>query len=455
MRPYREFAPRAVSTVKQSGQRTFGSALLALTVIEGDDLPVDEKQAKFWGRGYRVVFYGCSVSPEGRVSYFQNKNGDSKNSGYPVLSAKTLQELRRLLLKVPDDHSRLPPAGRRLVIQTTATKQLVVRVYDRANLPDSVLEIIRTSRADIKPWSLQFAPEKVGSESEFSKSGIQVPWPRPTSPDGSLYAAQGYYEIVISSPKQPALRELREPEVNRHIDGLFGAFFTPDGRFLLVQSTHPAIRIYDTKTWEQVESLPNLPTDAVAYFPDTDWRLAVFASSAGKIGLWDSGMRREIAQFGTGAELLDAAFSPDHSLVAVATQEKNEANKDEIRVRVWRVDGGLLSELRPSDQIQPLGLSRFSRISGLLAWWSDSQHLLSIVRPDGFFTNHNLALWDVKTGRYRGELSGCTTSIDRFMVSPQTGLVFADCYLSGLCMWNGFSDTRRVTEFEWSLAHQD
>ena len=230
----------------------------------------------------------------------------------------------------------------------------MIRVYDRANLPDAVLEIIKIVRVRFATWTINFCPEKTGSPAEFSQAGIEVRWPQATNPDGSLEATQVVNEIVISNPTQGDFRWLREPEVHRHVDALFGPFFSPNGRFLLVQSTHPAVRIYDTRTWEQVRTLPGLPSDVVRYFPDKNWKLGVFASSKGDIGLWDSHKRRQIANLASGKELMDAEFSPDHSLVAVAFQSMTDVHPGGLRARIWRTNGTRVSELEPSNEIEPL-----------------------------------------------------------------------------------------------------
>lgn len=451
VRDYRQSPLETVDGIDPSGHTIAASALLRITVVEGDDLPIDEKHARIFGDGYLIVTYGCSVSANGRISYFRSSSSGVSGSGYPDLTSKDLLELKRLLQDLPDDHSQLPPAGRRLAIQATTAGGVVVRVYDRANLPDRVLEIIRINRAGVTPWSIHFPPEKAGSTAEFWQADLRVHWPLATSPDGSLVVSQGNYELVISGPTKGELHELREPEVNRHIDGLFGSFFSPDGRYLLVQSTHPAVRIYETKTWEQVQTLPSLPPDVVRYFPDKDWELGVFASSKGDIGLWDSHTGRTITSLHTGEQLMDAAFSPDHSLVAFALSSKTE-EQESLRVRIWRTNGTSVSELNPWDQIQPPGLSRFSTRAGLLAWWPDNEHLLTIVRPNAFFTDHNLALWNANTGRYEGDLSGCPNWIERFMVSTQDGRVFAECYAEGLRMWDGSGAINRITKFEQSLS---
>jgi len=429
-------------------------ALLTITVIEGDDLPVQERQAELWGNNYRIVTYGCSVSTKGRVSYFQYDSGGFKGSGYPVLPKHDLKRLRLLAANLPDDHSQLPLPGRRLIIEAAISGKRSVRVYDRANMPDAVLQIIRLTGAGIQPWTIHFPPEKVAPADEFVAAGIPIPSYERVSPDGSLKVAQGYYNVAIVSPTQPRIRELREPEINRHIDSLFGAVFTPDGRYLLLQSSRPAIRIYDTKTWEAVDRLPGLPADTVAYYPDTDWKQAVFASSKGDMGLWNSSAEREVSNFGIG-EILDVAFSPNHSLVAVAWQAKGNDRDGALHVRVWRADNGsLAAELQPSEQIEQIGEAGYAKMSGMLAWWPDSEYLLTIVRPHGFFTDRNIAVWNVLSGRYRGDLSGCNTWIDRFIVSAEHERVFAECHGGGLLMWDAATHIKRIAEFERSLVQQ-
>jgi WD40 repeat protein len=426
--------------------------LLTITVIEGDDLPVQKEQIEPLGNNYRIVTYGCSVSTKGRVSYFQYDSGGFKGSGYPILPKQNLKQVKLLAANLLDDHSQLPPPGRRLIIQAATSGKTSVRVYDRANMPDAVLQIIRLAGASIQPWTIHFPPEKVASAAELSAAGIPVPSYDRVSPDGSLKVAQGYHNVVVGSPTQPAIRELQEPEINRHIDSLFGAVFTPGGRYLLLQSSRPAIRIYDTKTWEPVDGLPGLPADAVAYYPDTDWKRAVFASSKGDMGLWNSSTQRELRNFGIG-EILDVAFSPDHSLVAVAWQAKNNDTDGALRVQVWRTDSGsLAAELQPSEQIEQIGVARYAKVSGMLGWWPDSEYLLTIVRPHGFFTDRNIAIWNAQSGRYRGDLSGCNTWIDRFIVSAENGRVFAECYGGGLIIWDAGARIKQIAEFERSLV---
>lgn len=74
------------------------------------------------------------------------------------------------------------------------------------------------------------------------------------------------------------VHEMHQPANGPSYVYMYAAWFTPDGRHLLVLSSVPDIRIYDTSTWEQVDKLPGVPSDAVAYYPSRDWKhgVAVF-----------------------------------------------------------------------------------------------------------------------------------------------------------------------------------
>ncbi len=60
-------------------------------------------------------------------------------------------------------------------------------------------------------------------------------------------------------------------------------------------SNLPAIYIYDTQTWRQVDSLPGLPSGGVAYYPSTNWKHGVVISAADKAELWNATATRTLA----------------------------------------------------------------------------------------------------------------------------------------------------------------
>src|SRR5262245_9351910 len=129
--------------------------------------------------------------------------------------------------------------------------------------------------------------------------------------------------------------------------------FTPDGRFLLLESSEPALLIYDTKTWRRLHAPPDdMPRDAIAYITAPTTKRAIYLSKSVALALWDAGQLREIAKLDCSVRLDCAAFSPDESLVAVATAHKFSGDYwGTFRIRIWRVgDGTLAHELRPFER---------------------------------------------------------------------------------------------------------
>src|SRR6185437_15301136 len=94
------------------------------------------------------------------------------------------------------------------------------------------------------------------------------------------------------------------------------AHFTPDGRYLLLLTTLPGMMIYDTKDWQLVGSLPDLPADASRYYPSSDWKHGVAVSANTGVALWDAEARRQTAKIDAEGELSEVSFSPDETMVA-------------------------------------------------------------------------------------------------------------------------------------------
>lgn len=295
-----------------------------------------------------------------------------KGGGYPVISKGDLQRLKQLLANLPDDHAYLPPAGRRLVLQVPDGNQVLAKVYDRANMPYEVMEILRLSQSRIKSWALTFDTQRRWVADQFSIIGaftlsphgkyivsatengpikfwntdsqtmvkseplsptpLRGGWtmsPAPVqdvrfSPDGSMAVVGGFGDVdVYDARTWKGIRRLSEIVEGHH--RLSCPRFTPDGRFLLVQSAEPALRIFDTKIWEPRAPLADMPPDAVTYFPAQNGESAIYTTAAGVIALWNQSQRHMAAQLDNNGRILSLAFSPDQSLVAVVTaHEKND-----------------------------------------------------------------------------------------------------------------------------------
>jgi WD40 repeat protein len=466
-----------------------------ITAVEGDDRKPDDKTASLFGPDSFITRYGCSVSIDGTISFFQVTPLDVKGSGPENLPKENLEKLNHLIAHLPDDGSHLPPPGRRLIFRVATRDDVLVRVYDRANAPDEILEILRLTQSRIKSWAPSIEPlskwnagasdyyggfslsadgmQIVSSSAngplkiwdaqsfallkEFPLAFIPLPDgysknPSPVfgltfSPDGSLATVDGMGQVdVLNARSWQGIRQLAEPFVGRQRHGLTCPIFTPDGRFLLLQSDEPALRIFDTTTWNRVDSIPGMTPGAVAYFPAQNGDRAIYASQRGSIGLWDPHAQREVAKLDTNGRILRVSFSPDESLVAVMTLHQNSATNtsNNYRLRIWRANNGeLLHELRPFEQ-PPF------EIVGIL-WWPNGKYLLATTRSDSFFTVRSVGIWNVESGRFRGEFSGCITTVYGFALLPDGKRLVEGCGDGTVLVWDAASAIAKIGQFEHSL----
>ena len=437
VRPYRE-TPLRESYLSRGEPHL---AVLRITTIEGDDLPLDPKRVAVDRRDYRIVQHVISVSFDGHLSFSRMGSFGVQGSGYPLLGPAEFNDLKSLLAHLPDDHAKIPPPGRRVVIQTSLPQTIMpttVRVYDRANLPDEILDIVRLARAsNIVPWTLLFEPRKSAPYGEFVNAAISLPTEPAPIADSPLTILQGDRSVLIINPQTHVI-PYEYPGISSHS-------FSPDGRYLLLRRSEPplGIQIIDTKTWRNVKTLPGFPTDVASYFPSRDWSRAVFVSAKGEAALWNANASFEIGKLTADSQVIGASFSPDGSLVAVATYERHDSV---FHVRVWHTsDATLATELRPAAYIARL-FNMGSR--DMLAWMPDGTHLLTVVAHQ--YSQHSVGVWDTRSGRYRGELTGCP-QIDWFSVT-ETGDVLAQCNMGNVLLWDGAAALKRITEFEQSLT---
>jgi hypothetical protein len=281
-------------------------------------------------------------------------------------STKIKKLIENLRAHPPDDYAQLPPPGRRLVLQVKDGRKLLARVYDRADIPDPVLEILGLIGAINGPLTMNFAPSTTGTPEELGEqaipaqaTGIRIVHPRDPvtkglradtitlafSPDRSMtvtrYLPFDPGKIVVTDTKQSGVMFATSSYFleRRSID-IFDASFTPDGRYLLLLSNLPAIYIYDSKTWQPVDTLPRLPSGAVAYYPSPDWRHAVVVSKTGEVNLWDGSEARNLAALNLDGELQNVSFSPDQSLVAITSVKVNKDQSSTFHLRIWETKTG-------------------------------------------------------------------------------------------------------------------
>jgi WD40 repeat protein len=318
------------------------------------------------------------------------------------------KRIMELAASLPDDHALLPPRGRRLVVQVVRQNSILARVYDKANAPDNVLEMLRLVGADT--WPIfpfpQFLPDQEWKpgETEYSKLdaiGFSQNDTRnlATSPDGNLVVlsidpCKWFNPTVrvenLAKPRETPYRtdmdavlriknvgtgaiahETREPMVGNRCIFIYAARFTPDRHYLLAMSNLPELQIYDTSTWERVDRIPGVPLGAVAFYPSPNWKRAVVAFDSGEVSILEIPSVRGLARIDFGDDLQNVVWSPDGSRVAVVTSFEIPNQAFRTHLRIWNAaTGNLLHELWPRE-----GTSH--NYFDDLFWWPDGKYLLA------------------------------------------------------------------------------
>ena len=396
--------------------------LATITAVESEDWTRAEPYPSVVGP--RILSQRCTITSD--------ESADSRNPVRGVLTAEQLQRAQAILAGLPDDHSRLPAPGRRLIVAANGLD----RVYDRANLPDGVMELGGMARCNIPPWGMSFPLSHWWTLEQFGDAGIHLPmYPvAPVfSPDGSVEVLLGTsYVMILDAKTSRLITEIHAPVIAGRSYNFYNPRFTPDGRYLVLPSGEPRVLAYDAATWNAVETLPGLPPGVRKFFPSSDWSRGIAQSADGAIALWAWGATAETAHLEDHAELLDAAFSPDDSIVATLTQTKAEDWVAGRHFRIWDSGTGkLVSDLLPAD-IQ----------SGGMLWWSQGKYLLARTRT-------GIGIWNAESGRYRGEFVGC--SVDRFGIVPDDDQLFAQCTVDAIGKWDAKDAIRRIEDLERSL----
>src|SRR4029077_18699057 len=90
-------------------------------------------------------------------------------------------------------------------------------------------------------------------------------------------------------------RVIEEPMIGRKRHQLSNPQFIKNGRFLLLESDEPALYIYDTKTWKRRSTLPEIPANAIAYYPSPSRNHAVYQSADNQIIFRDVASQQNLA----------------------------------------------------------------------------------------------------------------------------------------------------------------
>lgn len=451
---------------------------LIITAFQGEEKAQDRDENTF---GTGIVSFGCKVALNGALSHFSISDFGQKGGSGSSIAVDDLKRLDELLAKLPDDGGRLPAAGRRVLIQTTVTDRTIVRVYDLANAAPEILEILRLSRSGIRVWLPEFEPESVIEARPHQHGGFLCLSPdrtqilftstngplqrwEPTthetlgeirlhsSPEAIAYNSDatkavfaGWGECeVVDTKKWQRVQFFAEPMVDNKQQGLSAPRFTSDGKYLVLQCSEPALRIFETATWKAVPHLPNVPEDTLRYLPAPQRKLAVVQTKRGSIALWDLARNAAVAELDQGCSVSEAVFAPDESQFVTVTNLK----WNEVRLRLWETDTGkFVREFLPFEQNRHEKLRR-------VFWSPDGQYLLAATKCHSFFTSEGISVWNVKTGRHRGEFSGCPTDVNGIVLLPDGSQLVAGCVDGKIRFWDFPAAMERIRSFENSLRVQ-
>jgi WD40 repeat protein len=400
--------------------------------------------------------------------HFGNLAGGGKK-----LPADTLARLDELLATLPDDGGRLPPLNRRVLIQYSVGGKMVTRVYDRGNLPDAALEIFRLSNYDLEVYLPRIKPQ-----SEIDARGYE--------PDGFLCLAPDHRQLLFTGMNQPLqvwdltshelVREIRglgsrdialSPDGSEAVIGDSGgsdvldmhtwehrrvrelagkAQYLPGERPVLVLAYRRELKFYDSRNWQPVDRLPEIPPDAVQYVPAAKSGRAVVAFKDGTLALWDAKEQRTVARLEAHAVLNQAAFSVDESLVAVAARV-TEPKVREGQIDIWEtVTGRKVQSLRPFEK----GIDASVPVTGLI-WSPDGEYLLAgtvAVRPYG---ETAVSVFNLKTGRHRGQFI-CAHRINGIVLLPDASQLVVGCTAGKIQFWDFPAAMKQIKAFEESLG---
>jgi hypothetical protein len=401
----------------------FGGHPIELTITspEYEDRQSDAKEASSQGLcDWGTTWVGIQVSTDGEENSFADGGGEARG-GTGKLLPESLARIESLIERLPEDGHRVPPPERRLLVTVHRNDQNLVRLYDTANLPDKIIELIRVTGVRISVRTPVLHPDTVWSAKQTETSGLWAAKHEECGGDicglivspnktiavfhdgsnntlevvqGSTRPGSGYFSVSKVLRKIP---ETWQP-ANGGCDA--GGNFSPDGGYFLVTLLcHEGVVLYDTREWELIADSRVFPQRLTEYLPFADWRLGIAVKKNRRTEVWDMQSHRKLFPLDGVGFVWGFALSPDGLRLAVYSEpsDEDERKRGEWHLDVWNLkDGKKLHEYWPvewasSPHVDPV-------------WWASGRWLAAPFYID-FSGGSGIGLWDVETGRYVGSLS--------------------------------------------------
>jgi WD40 repeat protein/serine/threonine protein kinase len=339
-----------------------------------------DRTVKFWdvttGKCLRTLpgqsrtVFGLAFTPDGR-----RLAACGEDTIVKLLDADTNKELLSL-----QGHTffclgvTFSPDGRRLA---SAGLDGTVRIWDASPLTGSEGAESLTLGHDGEVWSVAF------------------------SPDGRQIASGGHDGTVRlwNGTSGASIRTFTD------LDKVFQVSFSPDGKYLASSAAGAdgtVMKAWDVTTLQEVPSNPpgGLRPFCVTFSPDGLYLLA--DSTDNVIKVWEARTGREERPLGQDIHgTMGLAFSPDGRRLAAASLD--------WKVRVWEWDPTRMGKVKEPEFIREVRVLGFSN---RVAFYPDSRRLVTGGEEQ------SVKVWDLNTGQEIRTLRGHTGEVQCVAVSP-------------------------------------
>jgi hypothetical protein len=420
IKPYAERLREHLSGDNQEAQ-------LSVTVLDGDNLADPASGTWVCGNHCCQMTTTYSAFNDGTVSMTRVTPMALQGGGPARLPAEKSRTMQKLILDLlrhpPDDHGRLPPPGRRLVLHVEGGNETVTRVYDRADIPSPVMEVLGLIGATSGPIWMDFKP------SVRTMAGLGEP-PVPVNATG----------IRVPHHRDPVTNGSQAPTATLAIgpDNLMIVthYFFINARTMVTDRNGASIFL----------AVPDYELDRreICVCRASDWKHGVAVLRSGEVEAWDVSKDQKQSDLDLQGNLQDVSFSEDDSLFAVSSVHRNEDSSSTLQLGVWDTNTGqFIREMIPPYYFEHDVISR-------PMWWGNGKYLLANIRA-GHWGGYMIAVWSVQSGQLRGGFSACDSSQDPFEVGVDGSRLLKWCSDETLLVWDIPAAIDKITEFEESL----
>jgi len=412
----------------------------------------------------------CYVSVSNKIANLRFSSRGFSGGGYPKIDDINVCKLDKILSSLPPEQKHTPKSLR-VLVSIPDGNSWDTRIYNRANMPEKILELSRITKRSVPSIVLNINPETEIKVYRYNSGGLALSpdekilvsgsryndiiiWDPATrvkifstnviskfALEGLLFSPNGKYLVAIGRYKLIVLDIIKWKQVAQfktYRSRFAGTVkFTPDGKYL-VASNPKGIITFRVSDW-QIVNLPDLPKDTTTFFPSNDGKRMVIGRANQLTELWNSETQTSYASISTNNPPLFAAFSPDNKKVAIASYYKKGSYL--IRIQIYDVrTGQLIHNLSPNE------MHYIESVEGLL-WTLDSQYVLGVTKSD-FFTSRNINVWNVDTGRHCGNFVGCPTQVTGVALTSDNKTLIAGCKDGKIRFWNFAQGIKKIKAFK-------